>query len=73
MAKILVEDPEGNTRVPFLRGILTRTLTPEVDLEALSDDTRQLLTIGLVFTGLLGLYLLWSPVLPALRRALDRS
>ena len=26
MAKILVEDPEGNTRVPFLRGILTRSL-----------------------------------------------
>lgn len=26
MAKIFVEDPEGNTRVPFLRGILTRSL-----------------------------------------------
>jgi len=26
VAKILVEDPEGNTRVPFLRGILTRSL-----------------------------------------------
>ncbi len=26
MAKILVEDPDGNTRVPFLRGILTRSL-----------------------------------------------
>jgi 2-phosphoglycerate kinase len=26
VAKILVEDPDGNTRVPFLRGILTRSL-----------------------------------------------
>lgn len=26
MAKILVEDTDGNTRVPFLRGILTRSL-----------------------------------------------
>ncbi len=26
MAKILVKDPDGNTRVPFLRGILTRSL-----------------------------------------------
>ena len=26
MAKILVEDQEDNTRVPFLRGILIRSL-----------------------------------------------
>ncbi|MGD8614829.1 MAG: hypothetical protein PVI91_04035, partial [Gammaproteobacteria bacterium] len=26
MAKIFVLDPDGNTRVPFLRGILTRSL-----------------------------------------------
>jgi potassium efflux system protein len=40
---------------------------PEVDLEALSDDSRELVTLAVIFTGLVGLYLIWSPVLPALR------
>ncbi len=40
---------------------------PDVDLEALSDDTRELLQVAAVFGGLLGLYLLWTPMLPALR------
>lgn len=40
---------------------------PEVDLGALSDDSRELVNIALITTGLVGLYLIWSSVLPALR------
>ena len=40
---------------------------PEVDLEALSDDSRELVKIAVITTGLVGLYLIWSSVLPALR------
>jgi potassium efflux system protein len=40
---------------------------PEVDLEALDEESRSLLKIAVIFTGLVGLYLVWSPILPALR------
>ena len=40
---------------------------PEVDLEALSDESRELVKVAIVFTALVGLYLIWSPLLPALR------
>jgi potassium efflux system protein len=38
-----------------------------VDLAELSDDSRQLIKIALVVTGLIVLYLIWSSLLPALR------
>jgi len=40
---------------------------PEVDITELSDDSQRLVTIAAVFAGLVGLYLIWSPLLPALR------
>ena len=40
---------------------------PEMDLAALSDDSRELIKIAVVFFGFVGLYLIWSSVLPALR------
>jgi len=40
---------------------------PELDLEALSDDTRELLNVATIAGGLVLLYLIWSPLLPALR------
>ena len=40
---------------------------PEVDLVALSEESRKLLNTTLVFTGIIGLWLIWSDVLPALR------
>jgi potassium efflux system protein len=40
---------------------------PEVDLVALSEESRKLLNTTLVFTGIIGLWLIWSEVLPALR------
>ncbi len=45
MAKTLVEDPEDKTRIPFLRGILIRSLQDSgVDFDTASDiasDIRQ--------------------------------
>lgn len=40
---------------------------PEIDLDALSDDSRQLLDIVTVFAGVIGVVSLWSPLLPALQ------
>ena len=39
---------------------------PEVDLAALSDETRQLLGMIVILTGAVVLNLIWLPVLPAL-------
>ena len=39
---------------------------PEVDLAALSDASRKLLNTAIVFSGLVGLVMIWSEVLPAL-------
>lgn len=40
---------------------------PQVDLVALSEESRKLLNTTLVFAGIIGLWLIWSEVLPALR------
>jgi potassium efflux system protein len=40
---------------------------PEVDLQALSDDTHQLIRMAIIFAALVGLYAIWSPLLPAMR------
>ncbi|MCB1967300.1 MAG: mechanosensitive ion channel, partial [Candidatus Accumulibacter sp.] len=40
---------------------------PEVDLAALSEASRQLLKVTIIAAALVALYLIWSPLLPALR------
>ena len=40
---------------------------PEVDLAAISDESRALIKTAMIATGLIGLYLIWSSVFPALR------
>ncbi len=40
---------------------------PEVDYSALSEDTKKLIGTGLIVVGLLGLWVIWSDVLPAFR------
>ena len=40
---------------------------PDVDLVSLSDESQELVRIAMIVTGLIGLYLIWSPALPALR------
>jgi potassium efflux system protein len=39
---------------------------PEIDLVSLSTESRKLLNMALMITGALGLYVIWSSVLPAL-------
>ena len=40
---------------------------PEVDIAALSDETRGLIRILMIVAAVVGLYLIWASVLPALR------
>ncbi len=40
---------------------------PEVDLVALSDASRELVKFTVITIALVGLYLIWSPLMPALR------
>ncbi|NEX22309.1 mechanosensitive ion channel [Thiorhodococcus mannitoliphagus] len=40
---------------------------PEIDITALSDETRGLIRILMITTAIVGLYLIWSSALPALR------
>ncbi|MEP0200733.1 MAG: mechanosensitive ion channel domain-containing protein [Halioglobus sp.] len=40
---------------------------PELDIENLSDDIHGLVNIVAIVAGLVALYLIWSPLLPALR------
>jgi potassium efflux system protein len=40
---------------------------PEVDLEALSDDSRELVNVATIGAGLVFVFLIWSPLLPAMR------
>ncbi len=40
---------------------------PEVDLAALSDASRKLLNASIVFSGVVGLLMIWSEVFPAFR------
>ncbi len=40
---------------------------PEVDLAALSDASRELVKFTIITAALVGLYLIWSPLMPALR------
>jgi potassium efflux system protein len=39
---------------------------PEVDLEALSETSRELINTAVVIAGLIGLWAIWSEILPAL-------
>ena len=40
---------------------------PEIDLESLSDTSSDLIRTTIIFSSLVGLWLIWSDVLPALR------
>ena len=39
---------------------------PEIDLVSLSTESRKLLNMAMIITGAVGMYLIWSSVLPAL-------
>ncbi|QQO52510.1 MAG: mechanosensitive ion channel [Thiohalocapsa sp. PB-PSB1] len=40
---------------------------PEVDLESLSDTSDDLIKTGVIVAGLIGVWIIWSDVIPALR------
>ena len=40
---------------------------PELDLEALSDTSSHLISTAVIVSGVIGLWMIWSDVLPALR------
>jgi len=48
-------------------GVPIEVEEPDVDLVALSDTTRELIKSALYFAGFVGLLVIWSEVLPALR------
>jgi potassium efflux system protein len=62
------EAEQKKESTPGAEGSITIDIEePEVDLVALSEESRKLLNTTLVFTGIIGLWLIWSEVLPALR------
>ena len=46
-------------------GLSLEVEEPEVDLDALSQESRKLLNLALLVLGVTGLWFIWSPVLPA--------
>ncbi len=46
---------------------LTEVEEPQIDLDSLSDTTGGLITTALVTAGVVGLWIIWSDVIPALR------
>ena len=55
----------GETSVPGTEGLLDVAEEPALDLHALSEDSRKLLNTGLTIIGLIGVWIIWSKVLPA--------
>jgi potassium efflux system protein len=53
------------TAVPGGEGIAEIVEEPVVDLVALSDESRKLLNMAMVLIGIIGVWIIWSDVLPA--------
>ena len=49
-----------------LEGVSVQIEEPEIDLVALSEESRKLLSMLLVIVGFFGFWLVWSDILPAL-------
>ena len=48
-----------------MEGVPSTVEEPEIDLVALSEDTRKLLSLMLVIVGFFGVWFVWSDILPA--------
>ncbi len=55
----------GEAAAPGSAGLLDVVEEPAVDLEALSEDSGKLLNTGLSIIGIIGIWIIWSKVLPA--------
>jgi potassium efflux system protein len=53
------------TAVPGGEGIADVVEEPAIDLVALSDESRKLLNMAMVLIGVIGVWIIWSDVLPA--------
>ena len=53
------------TAVPGAEGIADVVEEPVIDLVALSDESRKLLNMAMVLIGIIGVWIIWSDVLPA--------
>ena len=49
-----------------LEGVSVQVEEPEIDLVALSEESRKLLSMVLVIVGFFGFWLVWSDIMPAL-------
>jgi potassium efflux system protein len=54
------------TAVPGAEGIADTVEEPVIDLVALSDESRKLLNMAIVLVGIIGVWIIWSDILPAL-------
>ena len=59
------EKEAEETAMPGSEALAIELEEPEIDLVALSEESRKLIYTALVFTGLIGLWVIWSDVLPA--------
>ena len=66
-AVIAARKQAGELEAKDEEGGVLQVEEPEVDLQALSDDTHQLIREAMIFAGLVGLYMIWSPLFPAMR------
>jgi len=53
------------TAAPGAEGIADVVEEPVIDLVALSDESRKLLNMAMVLIGIIGVWIIWSDVLPA--------
>jgi potassium efflux system protein len=53
------------TAVPGAEGIADTVEEPVIDLVALSDESRKLLNMAIMLVGIIGVWIIWSDVLPA--------
>ena len=51
-----------------MEGLPVHVDEPEIDLVAMSDESRKLLNTMLVIIGVVGFWLIWSEVLPAFNK-----
>jgi potassium efflux system protein len=48
-----------------MEGVLTQVEAPEIDLHAMSEETRKLLSLMLLIVGFFGFWYVWSDIMPA--------
>ena len=63
--RLKVAAKEKETVDAEMEGVPAQVEEPEIDLVALSEDTRKLLSLMLVIVGFFGFWFVWSDIMPA--------